>query len=116
MLNHTHIGPGRSAVGTDCYVTFTPFLVSSHATAPDTGEPAPSFGSQPESGRAFSRPPAGTLDATNTPQRVHPILYQGNLWWCVRRPRRSTRTTADQGADPDFDGCDVQRRGPGSIA
>jgi hypothetical protein len=23
--------------------------------------------------------PAATLDATNTPQRVHPILYQGNM-------------------------------------
>jgi hypothetical protein len=29
-----------------------------------------SLGSQPEGGRAFSRPPAGTLDATKQPQRV----------------------------------------------
>src|SRR3954451_14243653 len=31
---------------------------------------ASSFRSQPESGRAFLRPTAGTLDATNQPQRV----------------------------------------------
>jgi GNAT superfamily N-acetyltransferase len=40
---------------------------------------APSFGSQPKGSRAFSRPAAGTLDATNSPQRVHPILHQGIL-------------------------------------
>jgi hypothetical protein len=34
---------------------------------------------QPQSGTAFSSPTTGTLDATNTPQRVHRILYQGNL-------------------------------------
>jgi hypothetical protein len=53
--------------------------VSSHATAPDTSETVSSLGSQPESGRAFSRPLARALDATNNPQRVRPILYQGNL-------------------------------------
>jgi hypothetical protein len=44
-----------------------------------TGELASSLASQSEDGRAFSRPAAGTLDATNTRNDVHPILYQGTM-------------------------------------
>jgi hypothetical protein len=46
---------------------------------------ASSLGSQHAGGRAFSRPSAGTLNATNQPQRVHPILYQGNMRVCRLR-------------------------------
>ena len=62
---------------------------------------ASSFGSQPAGGRAFSRPLASTLDATNTPQRVHPILHQGNLSG-VERPSITW-------AEVTLDYCDSER-------
>jgi hypothetical protein len=40
---------------------------------------ASSLASQPEDGKAFSRPLAGTHDATNSPAARAPILHQGNL-------------------------------------
>ena len=49
--------------------------------------------------------PAGTLDATNTPQRVHPILYQGNL--CSEADRGSRRG----GKKPLRAPRDVSRKG-----
>ena len=55
-----------------------------HSTG--TGEIDSSLGSQPEGGRAFSRPSAGTLDATKTPQRVTRTQPSGH-YACVRGGR-----------------------------
>ena len=75
----------------DEHVSSSPRKWNTAAGTPDAGMPflfratpqhgnrrmASSLGSQPESGRALSRPPAGTLDATKPPQRVTPTQPSG---------------------------------------
>jgi hypothetical protein len=48
-----------------------------HSTG--TSEEVSSFGSQPNGGRAFSRPPRLHPQRYEFTARVHPILYQGSL-------------------------------------